>query len=180
MEIGSKLREAIKAKHDRAKSSFYTQLLISGKISKEMYGEILFNHSFTYSALESVADKLGLLDGIEGIKRADRIMRELKELDLKNEIYVAPATYEYVEYVNTLKDPKDVFAHLYVRHLNLMQGAGQMKKVIPFAGEFYAFEDVDNLKEKFLKKLDDSMIPEASTAFDMIAKMFKQLEEHNA
>lgn len=173
-----KLREAIRAKHKEKVSSYYTQLMLSGKIQKKDYVEILYNHLATYSALEMAADALNLFDGIEGLKRKDSIWCELERIGIKGTPYIAPATKQYAVYVSRLRDPKAILAHMYIRHLNLVEGGHQMLKVIPFAGEFYQFENATELRDKFLLMLDDSMIPEAEKAFDMIAQMFDQLEEH--
>lgn len=175
-----KLREAIKAKHKERVGGYYTQLLLSGNISKEMYGEILFNHMLAYGELEKKAKELGVLDGIEGICRHLSIIQDYRSLNIKRAVLLAPATIKYIEYVMDLTEPKDVLAHMYVRHLNLIQGGAQMRKVIPFSNNFYSFENSDALKATFISKLDDTMIDEATKAFDMIAEMFDQLEKLNS
>lgn len=174
-----KLREALKAKHSKYVNSFYTQLLLSGKISEKMYAEILVNHVLTYGALEKKADEMGLLDNIEDIKRTEAIIRDLNSISVDEDLYIANETKKYCEYIEHVETPRIILAHMYVRHYNLIQGAGQMKKVIPYSGEYYTFDDPEDLKRRLERKLDDGMCEYAEEAFDMIANMFDELHREN-
>ena len=56
------LRELIKDAHDSAENHPFVKKLFAGQITKEEYGDFLFNQKHCYATLEQRAEDLGLLD----------------------------------------------------------------------------------------------------------------------
>ena len=171
------LRDLIKANHDKAESHRFVHLLLSGNISKEIYADLLFNQMLSYSKLESLAKRHGLLDGLEAICRAEAIETDLIELKEKAKVY--PSTRSYLDYLDTLKSV-DFWAHIYIRHFGDLYGGQIIKKTIPGSGTMYNFEDRLELIAKVREKLSDDLGDEANRAFEFNLQLFEEIaNEHN-
>jgi len=144
------------------------------------YHRYIFNQYVMYSALETRANQLGLLDGIEGIQRAELIRDDLQELEVEHGIVrdpdlLCPVVGEYVPYVMRLENAEDILAHLYVRHFGDMYGGQMIAKRNPGMGMMYVFQDVDNLKAKVRAMLNDDMADEANRCFEFAMQLFEEL-----
>jgi heme oxygenase len=169
------LREKIMEKHKQAEHHRFAKLLLSGKISTDIYGNYLFNLSPCYNLIERQAKFLGVLEGIEGIMRSPRMDQDIKELVFTPTI--VPATLAYIEYLEALDDPQRVLAHLYVRHFGDLFGGQLLKTVVPSTGRMYEFEDRSQLIEKARGKLHEGLAAEANVAFDYAIAIFEDLAD---
>lgn len=175
------LRQLTLDNHKRAERSNFIRRMIKKEMTPYQYYVYLSNQLLCYYVLESTASSRGLLTGLESIRRASNISKDLTELEgfygftdpghLK-------ATDKYVKYVETIgADSDKLMAHIYVRHMGDLSGGQILKKLVPGAGKHYEFqEDVDILKEKIREKLHDGMADEANRCFDMIYEFFEELE----
>jgi heme oxygenase len=169
------LREKIMEKHKQAEHHRFAKLLLSGKISTDIYGNYLFNLSPCYNLIERQAEALGVLDGIEGIMRVPRMDQDIKELIFTPT--VVTATLDYMQYLENLHDPERVLAHLYVRHFGDLFGGQLLKTVVPSTGRMYEFEDRSHLIEKARGKLHEGLAAEANVAFDYAIAIFEDLAD---
>lgn len=173
------LRDAVKDKHNLAESNRFAKLLISGNIPTEIYAQYLYNQYFCYWYLEKRATNLGVLDGIEDIKRSHKILYDLIELDVSDELFKCKSTLEYCTYVEKLT-PEQVMAHIYVRHFGDMFGGAMIKKKIPGKGTMYDFDNKSELIQTVRSRLTPEMADEANKVFDYAIRLFEELSnEHN-
>lgn len=171
------LRDLIKEKHDEAENHLFVKYLFSGKLKDRQYATYLFNQYFIYSALEDVAEEQGLLEGIKHIKRADKILADVKELK-EQSLHVCPTTLTYIDYITSNQRTKqDIMAHIYVRHFGDMFGGSMIKKVTPGSGTMYEFEDRSNLIQEVRSRLDDDMADEAKRVFGFAINLFDELAD---
>lgn len=166
------LKDAIAEKHDKAENHRFVKLLFSGQMSKEIYADYLFNQFLAYAKLEGLAEKYGLLDGIEGIKRADLMDADL--LELKEASFLHKSTIRYLEYLNTVPTEK-LMAHIYVRHFGDMYGGQMLKKVVPSQGRMYDFENRAELIAKTRERLTEDLGEEANKVFDFVLGLFDEI-----
>jgi heme oxygenase len=166
------LRDKIAEKHDKAENHRFVKLLFSGEMPKNIYADFLFNQLVAYSRLESLAQRYGLLFGIEDIRRADLMQEDLTELGEKPGF--RKATSNYVSYLNNVPAEK-LMAHIYVRHFGDMYGGQMLKKVVPSQGRMYEFKDRAELINRVRSKLSDDLGDEANKAFDFVLELFDEL-----
>lgn len=166
------LRDKIAEKHDKAENHRFVKLLFSGEMPKNIYADFLFNQLVAYSRLESLAQRYGLLFGIEDIRRADLMQEDLTELGEKPGF--RKSTSNYVSYLNNVPAEK-LMAHIYVRHFGDMYGGQMLKKVVPSQGRMYEFKDRAELINRVRSKLSDDLGDEANKAFDFVLELFDEL-----
>jgi len=149
------LKELTKEKHQDAERTEFAKLLLSGKISKEMYGLYLAQMLEVYGKLEYYCVKAELLKDLPGLGRALYIFENLKELDIHHLL----------------------MAHLYVRHMGDLYGGQMIAKKVPGSGKFYQFRNKEELIGKIRAKLTDDLGDEANIAFDHAIAIMKELNE---
>ena len=74
------LKEATWEAHKRAEATEFSQLLLSGNISKDLYANYLYQMLLVYNGLERYAGLVGLLKDLEGIERSHAIYQDFIEL----------------------------------------------------------------------------------------------------
>lgn len=168
------LREQIAVNHDKAEKHRFVELLLSGKMPSDVYASYLYNQFKCYEVLEEAAEKAGLLDGIESIKRAYLIFLDATELDPDTTLF--PSTLKYIAYVQDA--PKDkLLAHVYVRHFADMYGGQLIKKVAPGSCRMYEFDDRAGLIAKIRPMLSDDLGEEANRVFDFVLQLFDEISD---
>ncbi len=176
----SKLKELTWENHQKAERTNHASKLLKGMAPKE-YHRYLFNQYVMYSALETRANQLGVLDGIENIQRAEAIREDLQELETEHNIKRDPdllceVVGNYVPHVMNLENEDDLLAHIYVRHFGDMYGGQMIKKRNPGSGKMYEFVEVDELKTTVRAKLKDEMAEEANRCFEFAMQLFEELD----
>jgi heme oxygenase len=174
------LRELIKDAHDSAENHPFVKKLFAGQITKEEYGDFLFNQKHCYAALEQTAEVLGLLDDIGPIKRTAKIAQDLRDLHRdKSRQHLHMSTMNYCEYVKTCTK-EQLLAHLYVRHFGDMYGGQMLKKLVPGNGTMYEFYNRAELIATVREKLTDDLADEAKIVFAFATQLFDELaDEYN-
>lgn len=153
---------------------------MGGNIDPVVYGMFLLNQYHKYSALESLALERGLLEGIESIQRADKILVDATELLLHTNIDLLESTTQYVNHIQTLDD-HDLFAHIYVHHMGDLSGGQMIKKRVPGGCTMYEFDgDVNEIKQEIRSRCKDSMAQEARMCFDFAIKQFNEMTQLTA
>ena len=176
------LKELTKEKHQDAERTEFAKLLLSGKISKEMYGLYLAQMLEVYGKLEYYCAKAGMIQEFPGLGRALNIFEDLKELDIPlTNIKILDSTQTYSEYLAELAEDENkhhlLMAHLYVRHMGDLYGGQMIAKRVPGSGKFYEFRNREELIGKIREKLTDDLGDEANIAFDHAIAIMKELNE---
>jgi heme oxygenase len=174
------LKELTHQNHELAEQHPFTKQLIKGELSRRIYADYLYNQLPAYHKLETLCEKHGLLEGIQDIKRSQKIIDDLNELvDNQDGVQIYPSTIKYVEYLDQLTS-QQLLAHLYVRHMGDMYGGQMIKTKIPGNGSMYEFENRKELIQKLREKLSDDLAEEANQCFEQIFLLFTDLaNEHN-
>src|SRR6056297_576153 len=131
----SNLKDLTWSNHQNAERTAHARKLLKG-MSPFDYYRYIYNQYIMYEALETQAQGWGGLAGIEGIKRAELIKEDLKELEEEYNIersidLLCPVVDEYVSYITTLTDYNKILAHIYVRHFGDMYGGQMISKRNP-------------------------------------------------
>jgi heme oxygenase len=151
----SKIKELTWEHHQNAERQAFAKLLISGKISEDLYATYLWNQHKKYDILEAMMAAHGLFAEIG----ANISRKMLMEADIA-ELW------------------KHDVAHVYVFFLGDMSGGQMIKKKIPGAGRMYDFEgDVKELKDTIRNMTTDDMAEEARWVFASATKLFEELTE---
>jgi heme oxygenase len=168
------LRDLTKEKHKEAENHRFVKYLFAGSITEEVYSNYLYNQYIAYKALEERAESCGLFEGIEKIKRTDKILKDFQELGAEKQPTIYVSTMTYSNYVKKMPE-ESIIAHLYVRHFGDMFGGQMMKKLVPGSGSMYEFEDKNMLINNIRSKLSLDMADEANVVFDFAIKLFEDL-----
>lgn len=174
------LKELTAEAHKQAETQPFVKLIFSGDITKEQYARYLLNQQYAYAVLEAFANDLNILDDLPGICRAEKIKQDLIELeadvpDLPT-FNISESTDEYFKHLGNIKDdPKKLLAHIYVRHMGDLFGGQMIAKKVPGSGNYYKFDNPDELKAAIRAKLDDSLAEEALVCFGFATKLFEEL-----
>lgn len=175
------LKEITKDLHHDAETTKFAKLLLSGKISSNLYTNYLYNMLAIYDPIEWYASRQGFFDKMPSLPRLKAIHADFKELDTGDYLYLTPSTIEYVSYLHSLgNDPARkhlIKAHLYCRHMGDLNGGQIIKKQVAHisAGKFYEFDDADSMKVQIRQELTDDLGDEARIAFEYAIKIMKEL-----
>lgn len=172
------LREDLKDIHTLAEEHVFAKTLVAGEISTQAYANYLYNLIPCYRIIERKAEAAGVLEGIEGIKRSDKIEADFDELNTTNAIKtsIVPAGFRYQLYLHELEDSDKILAHLYVRHFGDLFGGQIIKSKVPGSGQMYEFDDRSKLISAARSKLyGRSLAAEARVAFEAAIDLFEDL-----
>jgi heme oxygenase len=171
------LKELTADLHDAAEQTPFMKAVFANKLPMKVWEEWTYWRCMFYDRIEKKCEEAGLLDDLQGIKRALALMQDYREMRngswLPSEDCINPALLEYEAYIKILS-PQQALAHLYVWHMGDLYGGQMIKRVIP-APTHHAleFEDATTLKNNLRAKLTDDMAPEARTAFKYAIKMLE-------
>jgi heme oxygenase len=172
------LREVTGQKHKTVEELPFIQYLLNGEINESHYVIYLYEMLHIYRAIEGHSSDVGLLDGMEGIKRSAAIYQDLQELHPNYENELSPSTIVYLDYLKQLRESdlnKLLFAHVYVRHLGDLYGGKLISRNVPGSGKWYQFDDRPTLVKEFNSRLSLDLADEANKAFDYFECIFKEL-----
>lgn len=167
------LRKAIKDKHDAAEAHPFTALLLSGSIPKQTYGELLYNMTLIYAALESRMRQIGTFNDSPEMFRAEIMARDYDELDLDS-VTIHKSTLACIDRIEEVSD-HDLMAYFYLYHMADMYGGQMIKKHIPGSAKRFEFTDRPALIAKIREHLTDDLADEANRAFGYTLELFDEL-----
>lgn len=178
MTNNSTLRDLTKEEHTEAENQEFVKVLLSGKISPEIYSVYLFNYYLKYRTLETAANAHGLLDDIPEVKRAEKAYNEYKKIG-KHTSPILESTHMYIKHINDIAgNQDDVMANCYVMHMAELSGGQIIKDKIPGDGDIYNFgRNVDDLKQKIRERISLEMVDEAKKCFKYTTRMFQEIME---
>jgi heme oxygenase (biliverdin-producing, ferredoxin) len=173
-----KLKEMTKSEHKRAENTAFIRKMIKKELPTEKYVQYLFNQHSMYKSLEDAIDKLGWFDEMKlnSIKRNQRILKDYLELTNSNSIILSSTEKYNTRIAEISNDKEALISHLYVRHMGDLSGGQIIKRFTPGSGSYYEFtEDVNALKEKLIRHLNDNMATEAKLCFELIIDFLEEL-----
>jgi heme oxygenase len=172
------LREITQERHQAVENLPFVQYLLRGGITSEHYVIYLAEMAEIYNCLESAADQAGLMDGLDGLHRAARIRTDLEELSPGHVTVLTASTQRYLQHIKQLAESdhaRDLFAHVYVRHLGDMYGGKLIARAVPGTGRWYEFDNRADLVKAFNSKLSLDLANEAIVAFDYFGNIFQDI-----
>lgn len=173
----NRLKELTYEIHKKAERSAYAGKLLKGLPPTEYY-KYLVNQYELYLVLEYYAENI--IEKFPEIKRADRILQDIQELEneyglKRSQDLLCDVVQDYRTHVSKL-DENGLLAHIYVRHFGDMYGGQAIKKTNSGSGKMYEFENVDKIKTEIRPLLNDSMIDEANECFNFAIRLFEELD----
>jgi len=171
------LREITREKHLEVENLPLIQKLLNGELSKDQYVSYLYELYFLYGVIERCADFCGHMHEMTDIHRFNKIKMDIDELNFGYSHKLCDSSIEYSKYLMQLcnDNPKNVFAHVYVRHMGDLYGGKLISRLVPGSGNCYMFEDRPKIIKQFNSKLEESMGEEANIAFTFFIKIFTEL-----
>jgi heme oxygenase (biliverdin-producing, ferredoxin) len=176
------LKELTKKHHTRAEKTAFVNRMLKKNMSPRQYYIYLSNLFLVYSLLEELAKNAGVLEGIEGVRRSTRMMKDLQELESQYGYKIPKplkTTMDYYDYIMQMDGDKDrLLAHIYVHHMGDLSGGQILKRFVHGSATRYEFDDdIEELKNKIRAKLHDGLAQEAMVCFDMVTEFLEELEE---
>ena len=180
--MSNKLKELTWAHHQSAERRAFARELIKGEVDPYKYYLFLVCQHFNYTALENATQ---IPEELEDIKRADRILEDIEELEkmynFERPEDLPQSVADYVSHIYDLEDEGDnekLLAHMYTRHFGELHGGQIIKKRVPGSGKMYDFDvDKQYLIDEFRLLLHDGMAEEAKICFDFASRLFDELSE---
>jgi heme oxygenase len=183
----SKLDSVIDTRREQLFNHDLWQLLKSGKINPEFYGQYLWQQRLRYERMIEYAEEMGLLKEFPELDRYHLIRDDFeeiwkKQLGKKRMPYQpAMATTLFMKHLKEIfedeeEDSMQVLAYMYVLYIMDMNGGDKLASAVPGAGRHYKFNgDLENLKERIKAKLNDTMIDEINTCFDSTIELYNEI-----
>ena len=174
----SVLREITQQKHMAVEHLPFIQYLLKGNITLQDYVIYLAEMTAIYQRLENLAQAAGLFDGLEGLPRSQCMFEDLEELAPGYATDLLPSTQTYLAHLDSLaqsEHSKQLFAHVYVRHMGDLYGGKLISRVIPGQGRWYEFENRAELAKEFNQRITLDLADEALVAFDHYGNIFQEL-----
>jgi len=169
------LKELTSENHKIAENHVFTKLLLSGKITKQIYATYLANQLQQYSILESKA--VSLLNKLPGIYRTHLILQDLVELNTSAIVF--QTTVEYFNRIIKLNS-NELWSHIYTKHMGDLYGGQIIKSKVPGSGKMYQFNNRLDLINNLRSNLDLNMATEANWCFKSTIDLFDNIaNEYN-
>jgi heme oxygenase len=172
------LREITLEKHMAVENLPFIQYLLNGSITQSHYVIYLAEMLTIYQHLENLSEKAGLFDGLEDLPRALRMRQDLEELSPGCQPSQSVSTTAYLQHLDSLfasTRRKELFSHVYVRHMGDLYGGKLIARRVPGTGRWYEFDNRAELVKKFNERITLDLADEALVAFDHYANIFQDL-----
>ena len=172
------LKELTADKHAEAETTPFMKAVFAGAMPKDVWTDYTYQKHSWYEVIEKRAEELGLLDNIQGIKRADLILEDFRAMiNYDGTIYKLSQTgQDYCKYISELDSAKKVLAHLYTWHMGDMFGGQMIKKIVDAPSKHLEFENTKELVTTVRSMLTDDMADEANKAFEWAIKLLREYD----
>lgn len=178
----STLRELTAYSHERAENTHFMRLFMAKALKEEEYMEYLTQLSVIYTALEFAAEKVGILQELQGIERAAKVRADVAELNKKlgKQSTLHWETVMYYNEITRMTERNEILAHFYVRYAGDMYG-GQMLKPLAFgSGTMYDFDDkLPVLRQKMRELATPDLADDANMAFTKTIEILDSITKSN-
>jgi heme oxygenase len=171
----SVLREITYEKHMAVEHLPFIQYLLKGNITEQDYVIYLAEMTAIYQRLETLAQQAGLFEGLDGLARAHLMSHDLEELSPGYVTELMPSTQTYLAHLDSIANNKELFAHVYVRHMGDLYGGKLISRVVPGTGRWYQFENRGELAKTFNERITLDLADEALIAFDHYKNIFQDM-----
>ena len=164
----STLKELTAHSHARAENTPFMRLFMAKALTEEEYMEYITQLSVIYTALEFAAEKVGILQELDGIQRASKVRADVYELNKKlgkqSKIYWE--TVMYYNEITRMTERDEILAHFYVRYAGDMYGGQMLKPLAHGSGTMYDFDDkLPVLRQKMRELATPELADDANMAF---------------
>jgi heme oxygenase len=175
------LRAATRDDHESAREDRYLGALLSGRLSREVYGTMIVQHYFVYRALDGIARSLADHPVAGAFVFPELFRQESLERDLlavygprwRERLDPARPTRTLVARIEQAADwPGGYIAHHYTRYMGDLSGGRivrrHLREIYGFERgggmEFYYFDAIDSVphfKNDYRRRLDELPVDEA-------------------
>jgi heme oxygenase len=178
----STLRELTAQSHARAENTHFMRLFMAKAITEEEYMEYLTQLSVIYTALEHAAEKVGILQELDGIQRVAKVRADLAELNKKlgKLCTIHWDTVMYYNEIVRMTDRNEILAHFYVRYAGDMYGGQMLKAIAHGSGTMYDFDDkLPILRQKMRELATPDLADDANLAFSKTIEILNAITKSN-
>jgi len=174
------LKEITKEKHAEAESTPFMKAVFARNLPHDLWIDWTKQKSLFYNVIEYHAEKLGLLDNLNSIKRSYFLSQDYALMNKSRLIHsYRKPVIAYVDYLNSIaEDPKKILAHLYTWHMGDMFGGQMIKKIVPGSHLNLEFENLPQLMQTLRQRLTDDIGDEAIKAFEWAIIMMRDYDTH--
>lgn len=172
------LKEITKDKHTEAESTPFMKAIFARKLPQDLWIDWTKQKALFYNKIEYHAEKLGLLENLDGIKRSYYLNKDYAIMNNGRitHSYRKPVK-EYADYIDSIGEhPEKILAHLYTWHMGDMFGGQMIKKIVPGSHLNLEFENLPNLMSTLRAHLSDNIGSEAICAFEWAIKMMRDYD----
>lgn len=172
------LKELTKDNHALAETTPFMKSVFAGTMPKDVWTDYTYQKQLWYKEIERAARRVGLLENLAGIERAELIMEDYREMIAGTFLYntYKSVTKDYVIYLQSLKDRNKILAHLYTWHMGDMFGGQMIKKIINAPHRHLEFANTSELIAVLRPMLTDDLADEANIAFEWAIKILNQYD----
>lgn len=172
------LKELTAEIHKSAESTAFMKSVFAGTLPQATWTDYTYQKYLWYKEIESAARRVGLLENLAGIERADLIIKDYREMIADTATFntYKEVTKDYVIYLKTLTDSKKILAHLYTWHMGDMFGGQMIKKIIDAPHSHLVFDNALDLITVLRPMLTDDLADEATVAFEWAIKILNEYE----
>ena len=168
------LKEKTAAKHKLAESTSFMRKVFNGTLPREQWVDFTYQKYCWYSAIELKAAEVGVLKLLPGVARSYLIYQDYVAMtDGKLNHDFNTVSLAYAHYIQSLKLPSDIIAHLYTWHMGDMYGGQMIARLINEPHSHLVFENRDHLIATVRSLINDDMAGEANIAFDWAIKILQ-------
>ncbi|NBO27842.1 MAG: hypothetical protein EBX47_09130 [Synechococcaceae bacterium WB8_1B_057] len=173
------LKDLTKEKHTEAENTPFMKAVFAKTLPIDLWKDWTVQKLLFYTEIENTCESLNLLDDLPGIKRWEKLTRDVNEMCVNDRytIYLRQPVLEYHNYLISIAQDKDkMLAHLYVWHMGDMFGGQMIKKLIKAPHSNLEFENAPMLISNLRSKLTDDLAEEANIAFSWAIKMMRNYD----
>lgn len=176
------LRELTAQSHARAENTHFMRLFMAKALKEEEYMEYLTQLSVIYTALEFAAEKVGILQQLDGIQRASKVRADVAELNKKlgKQSNIHWETVMYYNEITRMTERDEILAHFYVRYAGDMYGGQMLKPLAHGSGSMYDFDDkLPALRQKMRELATPDLADDANLAFARTIDVLNSITQSN-
>jgi heme oxygenase len=178
----STLRELTAQSHAKAENTHFMRLFMAKAITEEEYMEYITQLSVIYTALEFAAEKVGILQELDGIQRAAKVRADVAELNSKlgKQSIIHWETVMYYNEITRMTERNEILAHFYVRYAGDMYGGQMLKPLAHGSCSMYDFDDkLPALRQKMRELATPDLADDANMAFNRTVDIIDSITKSN-
>jgi heme oxygenase len=167
------LKEATAELHSKAEKMPFNQKMFNGELTNEEYVNYLIQQYLIFKQIE-----FGCELPNESLKREEKILEDIKEINQNEFVFEAPATKQYVNYLSNLTNER-LLSHVYLNYLALAYGGQMMKSKVPGSGKMYDFENMMECIGSIRAIQKDEWADEVNNGFQYMINILDELQEYS-